>query len=71
MSLSWFRSPVAGITPLNALCAIPRSIICRIQFMCPRRVHSVGFFKSLLGKGLKTDSASMVKVTSMFRPPNS
>eukprot|EP00959_Pyramimonas_sp_CCMP1952_P119603 2501073-Pyramimonas_sp.AAC.1 len=39
--------------------------------MCPKRVHAVEFFKSLLDKDLNTDSASMAKVTSMLRPPNS
>eukprot|EP00959_Pyramimonas_sp_CCMP1952_P232727 4863715-Pyramimonas_sp.AAC.1 len=38
--------------------------------VCPKRVRSISFFKSLLDKDLKTDSASMVKVTLMLRPPN-
>eukprot|EP00959_Pyramimonas_sp_CCMP1952_P380593 7973867-Pyramimonas_sp.AAC.1 len=39
--------------------------------MCPKRIHSVAFFKSSLDNGLKTHSASMVRVTSMPRPPTS
>eukprot|EP00959_Pyramimonas_sp_CCMP1952_P190274 3980114-Pyramimonas_sp.AAC.1 len=39
--------------------------------MSPKRVHSIGFFKSLLDKDLKTASASMAKVTLVHRPHNS
>eukprot|EP00959_Pyramimonas_sp_CCMP1952_P473477 9501812-Pyramimonas_sp.AAC.1 len=52
-------------------CTIPRSIICRIQRMRPTRVHSAGLFKSLVDNDSTTDPASLVKVTSMLRPPNS
>eukprot|EP00959_Pyramimonas_sp_CCMP1952_P009559 199583-Pyramimonas_sp.AAC.1 len=30
---------------------MPRSIICRIQLMCPRSAHSVGFLKVFAGQG--------------------
>ena len=46
-------------------------MICRIQLVCPNNVHSVGFFRSLLERDLKTDSASTVKVALITRPPSS
>eukprot|EP00959_Pyramimonas_sp_CCMP1952_P368685 7722727-Pyramimonas_sp.AAC.1 len=66
MSLSIFPLvwPSAVASRVSHHCAqrtIPRSIACRIQLMCPKSVHSVGFFPSLLDKDLTTDSASMAK----------
>eukprot|EP00959_Pyramimonas_sp_CCMP1952_P060476 1263522-Pyramimonas_sp.AAC.1 len=53
------------------LCTIPRSVICRMQLVRPKRVHRVSLCKSLLDKDVKTDSAPMVKVTWLLRQPNS
>eukprot|EP00959_Pyramimonas_sp_CCMP1952_P408989 8571007-Pyramimonas_sp.AAC.1 len=71
LPLVWPSAVISRVSHHNMLSTITRSIICRIQLMCPKRVHSVGFFKALLDNDYRTDAASMVRVTLMPRPPNS